>query len=82
MPRTDIYTTRGTTLIWENDPPRLTEYYHIPGNLRMPYVAGYLADIAFDCALRGPFNKLRPAGSQRSRLSVSARIVFISASTV
>jgi len=28
---------------------------------------------AFDCALRGPFNKLRSAGSQPIRLSVSAR---------
>jgi hypothetical protein len=37
---------------------------------------------AFDRALRGPFNNLRPAGSQQLRLSESARFVFISTSTV
>ena len=37
---------------------------------------------AFDCALRGPFDKLRPTGSQHSRLSVSATSAVISTSTV
>jgi hypothetical protein len=45
------------------------------------HVAEYSAK-AFDCALGGPFNKLRSIGSQRPRLSVGARLVFISASTV
>ena len=37
---------------------------------------------AFDCALHGPFDKLRSAGSQPSRLSVSATSAVISTSTV
>ena len=37
---------------------------------------------AFDCALHGPFDKLRPTGSQHSRLSVSATSAVISTSTV
>ncbi|HWQ79412.1 MAG TPA: hypothetical protein VN381_11370, partial [Anaerovoracaceae bacterium] len=37
---------------------------------------------SFDRALRGPFNKLRFAGSQLPWLSVNARLVFISTSTV
>jgi hypothetical protein len=58
------------------------EYQHIPGNLRMPHVAEYWAGYAFDCALGGPFNKLRSAGFSAPRLSVSARFVFISTSSV
>lgn len=42
----------------------------------------FFLSVAFDCALSGPFNKLLSAGSQRSRLSVSATSVFISTSTV
>lgn len=36
----------------------------------------------FDCALSGPFDDLRSAGFSAPRLSVSARIAVIPASTV
>lgn len=45
------------------------------------HVASYSA-FAFPCALSGPFNKLRSAGFSAPRLSVSARFVFTSASSV
>ena len=45
------------------------------------HVASYSAS-AFPCALSGPFNKLRSAGFSAPRLSVSARFVFTSASSV
>ena len=63
------------------NPSRFMEYQHTPGNSRVPNVAEYSA-FAFGCALRGPFNMLRSAGFSAPRLSVSARIVFISTSTV
>lgn len=46
---------------------RFTEYHHIPDLSRVSHVAEYSAVSslpAFDCALRGPFNKLRSDGSQ------------------
>jgi len=47
----------------------------------MHYVAEYSA-CAFGCTLCGPFNKLLSAGFSAPRLSVSAYLIFISASTV
>lgn len=55
----------------------LTYFRQLTYALRRRYSAA-----AFDCALHGPFNRLRSAGSQLIRLSVSARYVFTSTSSV
>ena len=52
--------------LWYGCPVLFSEYQHIPGNWRMPPRRRILGHPAFDCALSGPFNKLRSDGSQPS----------------
>ena len=61
-------------------------YDHIPGRLRRPHVAEYLAcpggSFAFPCALRGPFDELFPTRFPASRALCGGIFTVISASTV
>ena len=48
---------RGATLI-RSLTARSARYHHISGMLRLPHVAEYSGITPFDCALRGPFDKV------------------------
>jgi hypothetical protein len=68
-------------LIWE-ELPHLAEYGQLettgifPATDVCPLVAEYSA-FAFDCALRGPFNNLRSAGSHHPG-SLEVHVLFLS----
>jgi hypothetical protein len=75
-----IYNLRGATLLHDTIVP-LVRCYHIYDYLRKSNVKEYSAT-AFHFALSGPFNRLRSVCFHHVKLSVSARSIFISTSTV